>query len=189
MQVLDQEQQPLKQVVLSYGERVSVTPKTVAVMDQVERQFEPRILAIQQGQSVSFPNSDDIRHHVYSFSKPNTFEIRLYKGVPTNPIVFDAPGIVSLGCNIHDQMNGHIYVSDGRQIAITDSKGFAKLSSEPMGKVLAWHPRLSLDQSQRVEVSMNKRDSDGAYIIRLELLPLPKQDQKKRGFRKRFGDK
>lgn len=81
-------------------------------MDQVAKQFVPRLLAIQVGDRVSFPNSDNIRHHVYSFSPANTFELPLYRGIPSAPVVFPRAGKVVLGCNIHDRMSAHIYVLD-----------------------------------------------------------------------------
>ena len=40
------------------------------------------------------------------------FELKLYAGVPAAPIVFDKPGIVTLGCNIHDQMVAWVVVVD-----------------------------------------------------------------------------
>ena len=34
---------------------------------------------------MSFPNRDNIRHHVYSFSSPKKFELPLYIGTPAAP--------------------------------------------------------------------------------------------------------
>ena len=87
-------------------------PRKTAVMDQKNRMFIPHVLAVQTGTAVRFPNSDDIRHHVYSFSPAKPFQLPLYKGTPANPVVFDAPGVVTLGCNIHDQMSAFIVVVD-----------------------------------------------------------------------------
>jgi plastocyanin len=39
-----------------------------AVMDQRARRFEPDLRVVAPGSRVAFPNSDNIRHHVYSFS-------------------------------------------------------------------------------------------------------------------------
>src|SRR5881394_852689 len=72
----------------------------VAVMDQKDKTFVPHVLPVQVGTSVKFPNSDDIQHQVYSFSPAKTFQLPLYKGTPANPIVFEKPGVVTLGCNI-----------------------------------------------------------------------------------------
>ena len=82
----------------------SAAPKKHAVVDQRDKQFIPYVTAVQVGTPVIFPNSDNIRHHVYSFSPAKKFELPLYSGVPAEPVVFDKVGFVTLGCNIHDWM-------------------------------------------------------------------------------------
>jgi plastocyanin len=110
------------------------------IMDQVNKRFVPDLILIQQGQSIVFPNSDNIRHHVYSFSKAKTFELKLYAGEPKKPIKFETNGVVIVGCNIHDSMIGSIYVT--KQTAMmTDDKGKVRLDFDPMiDKVSIWHP-------------------------------------------------
>jgi hypothetical protein len=102
------------------------------------------VLAVQVGTAVAFPNSDDIRHHVYSFSPAKTFELKLYKGIPSNPLIFEHPGTVVLGCNIHDQMVGYIYVLPTPYFAKTGPSGRVELTGLPGGRydVQIWHPRL-----------------------------------------------
>lgn len=69
---------------------VQPTPAPVAAaMDQRNLQFSPNVIAVQTGTLVSFPNSDDVRHHVYSFSPAKRFELRLYHGTTADPIKFD----------------------------------------------------------------------------------------------------
>ncbi|MCW4630031.1 hypothetical protein [Marinomonas rhodophyticola] len=80
LSVVDQDNLPVSDAVVTVSKNVVGTPSMVAVMDQVDESFLPRVLVVQKGQYVNFPNSDDIRHHVYSFSEPKTFEIKLYKG-------------------------------------------------------------------------------------------------------------
>src|SRR3974390_1516478 len=75
-----------------------------AVMDQVNRSFEPDLLVIPVGSTVEFPNSDSVNHQTYSFSPAKRFQPPLYRGKPYPPVHFDQPGVVTLGCNIHDQM-------------------------------------------------------------------------------------
>ena len=91
------------------------------VLDQVNKQFAPRLLGIRVGDQVSFPNSDNIRHNVYSFSPAKKFELPLYRGIPCAPITFDEAGKVVLGCNIHDRMSAPIYVVDTDLLATTDN--------------------------------------------------------------------
>jgi hypothetical protein len=95
----------------------------VVDMGQRGRQFVPPVVVVPVGGSVNFPNYDTVRHHVYSFSPTRKFEIKLYTGTPTAPVVFDQPGTATLGCNIHDTMVGYIHVVDTPYHGVTDSQG------------------------------------------------------------------
>ena len=103
--VVDEQGRPFIDAVISVAAAAveesspSAPPQQPAIMDQVNRQFEPTMLVIEQGQTVVFPNSDNIRHHVYSFSQPKPFEIKLYAGDSVPPVQFSKSGIVVLGCN------------------------------------------------------------------------------------------
>ena len=116
----------------SDGKRAS-TPAKAASMDQVNKEFVPFVLPVQLGAEVRFPNKDNIRHHVYSFSPAKAFELKLYSGVPSKPVMFDKPGAVALGCNIHDTMVGYIYVVDTPWFAKTGKDGEAKIEGLPAG--------------------------------------------------------
>ena len=111
-----------------------------ATIDQVNRRFVPRVSAVQTGAAVEFPNSDDIRHSVYSFSPANTFTLKLYAGKPANPVIFPKPGIVVLGCNIHDTMIAYVLVVDTPWFARTDAAGQATLAGLEPGsyQLKAW---------------------------------------------------
>ncbi|WP_213609172.1 methylamine utilization protein [Pseudoalteromonas sp.] len=111
-----------------------------AVMDQVDKQFSPQLLIVRQGQYVNFPNSDDIRHHVYSFSKAKPFQLKLYSGQPEEPIKFDNQGVVVLGCNIHDSMVGYIYVANSDQVYTSDEQGRIELQTDTFPvQASVWH--------------------------------------------------
>ena len=143
-ELVDSQGQPLANAVLSL--RSAVVPKVApatAVMDQRSQQFAPNVLAVRSGTSVAFPNSDNIRHHVYSFSLAKRFELRLYQGTPSEPVIFDTPGVVVLGCNIHDWMVGYIYVTDDPWFAVSDEQGRLSLEQVPPGAytVSLWHPQ------------------------------------------------
>ena len=114
---------------------------SAAIMDQKHKQFVPHVLAIRTGSPVTFPNSDNIRHSVYSFSPAKRFELPLYSGEPAAPVKFDTAGVVALGCNIHDKMIGYIYVSDSPWFGVTDSDGRVGFDVPP-GEYLVtfWHP-------------------------------------------------
>lgn len=116
--------------------------KPSIAMDQVKKQFVPHVLAIEVGTTLYFPNSDNIRHQVYSFSDAKRFELKLYAGKTAAPVMFDQPGLVVLGCNIHDWMSSYVYVLPTPFFAMTDHDGHAVLKA-PSGNYTAkiWHPR------------------------------------------------
>ena len=126
---------------LPTGTKLSVTPRP-GIVDQVNKEFLPMVVPVQLGAAVSFPNKDNIRHHVYSFSPAKVFQLKLYSGTPSKPVVFDKLGPVVLGCNIHDWMVGYIYVVDTPYFAKTDGTGTARLDSLPSGdyELRIWHP-------------------------------------------------
>lgn len=143
-QVRDQQGQPVLGAVLTLqgpAGKGSATPR--ADMDQRDKEFAPHVLAVHTGTRVTFPNSDNIRHQVYSFSPTKRFELRLYEGTPTDPLLFDKAGIVVLGCNIHDWMLGYIYVTDDPWFAVSDASGQIKFADLPAGRysVTLWHPQ------------------------------------------------
>ncbi len=123
------------------GTRPSAAPGTSADMGQRNKAFSPGVLVVQTGTSVSFPNFDTVRHHVYSFSKPKTFEIKLYAGIPAAPVVFDKAGTATLGCNIHDRMIGYIHVVDTPYFGQTSETGKLALDLPPgEHTVRVWTP-------------------------------------------------
>jgi len=116
-----------------------------AVMDQRNREFVPRVLAVGVGTSVEFPNNDSVSHQVYSFSAAKRFQLPLYKGQPHSPVIFDRAGLVVLGCNIHDAMVGYIYVTDAPYFGITEPAGGITLKDLPAGdyRILIWGPYIA----------------------------------------------
>lgn len=110
-------------------------------IDQINKTFVPLVSVVQRGTRVQFPNKDNIRHHVYSFSKAKKFEIKLYADTPAKPILFDQPGYVVMGCNIHDNMIAHLLVVETPYFAVADRNGRAVLADVPPGNysLIAWH--------------------------------------------------
>jgi|GEM_PF-1076004 len=166
--VIDLQGKPVKNVVVEFHSTSPILPSTEksATMDQVEQQFTPHILAIEKGTVVNFPNSDNIKHHIYSFSKAKSFEQGLYQGMQATPILFDKHGIVDLGCNIHDWMLGYIYVANSRYFAKTNELGKVVLSIPiSIDSVSIWHPRMQ-EKTKRV-VTMTK-DSQTQFSFQLQ---------------------
>ena len=155
-----------------------------AVMDQRDRQFVPEVLVVQTGTEVTFPNSDDIRHHVYSFSPAKRFELRLYHGTTAKPVTFAQAGQVVLGCNIHDSMLGYIYVVDTPYFGLTDARGEISLEV-PAGdyRLEVQHPRVKAVTEQTVTA---KRDAHVSVNLG-DLQPDPRQVEEKTELETLFG--
>jgi len=119
-----------------------------ALMDQVDRAFKPDLLVIPVGSTVQFPNSDSVSHQIYSFSPAKRFQLPLYHGKPYPPVHFDQAGVVTLGCNIHDEMLAYLLVTDAPYFGRTDASG-AWSAEVPSGRyrVTLWHPRLRDSES------------------------------------------
>jgi plastocyanin len=113
----------------------------VAIIDQVNKTFVPRVSVVRTGTAITFPNSDRIRHQVYSFSSAKTFTLKLYAGSPHTAVVFDQAGLVILGCNIHDNMVAYVGVVDTPYFAKLTDSGTTTLNL-PAGRyrLRAWHP-------------------------------------------------
>ena len=120
---------------IRFGWKSAMAQKNVA--------FVPGTLVVAKGAAVAFPNLDNVRHSVYSFSKPARFEIDLYGRDQTRSQSFPVVGTVALGCNIHDQMRGYIRVVDTPFAARTDQNGLVRLTGMAAGgyQLTVWHPR------------------------------------------------
>ncbi|GAA0670296.1 methylamine utilization protein [Sphingomonas insulae] len=112
------------------------------VMEQKQIAFQPHVLIVPVGAQVAFPNRDLVRHHVYSFSKAKRFDLKLYGREDQRSIVFDTPGVVALGCNIHDTMSGFVIVTATPFYARTDTAGRVTIAGVPAGPVTVrlWSP-------------------------------------------------
>ena len=145
--VTDPAGKPLPQAVVllePVSGKLPAPPMAAVQVAQVKRQFVPRVSVVTMGTPVAFPNQDTVRHHVYSFSPTKNFELKLYSGVPAQPVLFDKTGIAVLGCNIHDQMAAWIVVVDTPYHAVSDAEGIARIPAVMAGnyQMKVWHPGL-----------------------------------------------
>jgi len=151
-----------------------------AIMDQVNRAFAPDLLVIPVGSTVAFPNSDSVSHQIYSFSAAKRFQLPLYRGKPYPPVQFDQPGVITLGCNIHDDMLAYLLVTDAPYYGRTDAKG-AWSAEVPRGRyrVSIWHPRVresAADLERELTVGEDDR-ADLTLHLQKSLQPAPITDR------------
>lgn len=112
------------------------------VIDQTDKTFNPRVSLVPTGGALVFKNSDPFGHHIYSFSPVKRFEIKTPSGATSDPIEFEADGLVSIGCNIHDTMLGFILVSNAPYSGGSNEDGVVALDDVRPGLYTArlWHP-------------------------------------------------
>ncbi len=125
-----------------------------AVIDQIDKHFKPTVSVIRTGTTVDLPNSDSIRHEVYSVSPPHPFKIKLYASSHHEQVTFDKPGLLVLGCNIHDSMVAFVVVVDTPYFAKILATATANLNL-PAGnyRLRVWHPKLrNLVASREISV-------------------------------------
>src|SRR3979490_2205642 len=149
-----------------------------AVMDQGKRAFAPDLLVIPVGSTVAFPNSDSVSHQIYSFSAAKRFQLPLYHGKPYPPVQFDQTRVITLGCNIHDDMLAYLLVTDAAYFGRTDAHG-AWSVEVPRGRyqVSIWHPRLR-ESDTDLQRELTAGDADRAdpqlHLLKpLQPAPIP----------------
>jgi plastocyanin len=151
------------------------SPPAHATMDQVNLAFVPDVLVVPVHSTVQFPNSDVIGHQVYSFSSARRFQLPLYRGKPYPPVTFDEPGVVTLGCNIHDNMLAYIVVTRAPWFGRTDAAGKWAVPNLPAGRfrLRLWHPLLN--EPIEVERLIDANAAEERIEIRLSraLRPAP----------------
>jgi plastocyanin len=163
VQLQGQDGKPLADAIVfleSREAKAAVKPLPSVEMEQAGKRFTQRAIVVPVGSAVQFPNRDTVRHHVYSLSPTKTFELKLYAGVPANPVVFDRAGVAVLGCNIHDNMVGWVVVVETPYMGHSGRDGRIRIDNVPAGsyRLRSWHPDLptgapALDQALAVPAS------------------------------------
>ena len=153
-----------------------------AEIGQVNREFDPFVTVVTTGTRVVFPNHDKVKHHVYSFSPAKSFEIQLYSGTPTEPIVFDKAGVVVIGCNIHDWMLAYVVVLDSPWFAKSAASGTAQLANLPAGRYTlhVWHPYQKADAATQ-EIELGSAQTSRVLSASLALAPPPLKPRRPAG--------
>jgi plastocyanin len=175
--VTDRAGRPLPGAVVTLepvGARLPVKPMAGIEISQKEKKFIPDVTVVTVGTPVTFPNLDTVRHQVYSFSPAKTFELKLYAGTPSTPVVFDKAGIAVIGCNIHDRMTAWVVVVDTPLHARSGASGIARIDNVAAGsyRLRAWHAGLAADApGPTLALTVGATDADAA--IRLEGVDRP----------------
>jgi plastocyanin len=176
VRVVDASGHPVRDAVVTlYPSGGAARPAHAAgrfVVSQQNMQFHPFLTIVPVGSDVSFPNFDNTKHHVYSFSPAKKFELKLFAKDQSRTVHFDKAGVVALGCNIHDQMSAFIVVTDTAWTARTNGQGLVTFGDAPNapGRVTVWHPYLRAPGGQLQEIVAPTQRS-ASFQIRLRPPP------------------
>ena len=175
VRIVDAAGHPVSNAVVTVRPATGARPmrlgRTYAVTQQ-DLEFHPFVLVVPQGATVSFPNLDRTKHHVYSFSPAKRFELKLFARDQSRSVKFDKPGVVALGCNIHDSMSAFIVVADSTWTAATDAKGLVRFPDLPEGvaTMMVWHPYLRAPGNQ---IERRLAPGASAETVPVKLRPAP----------------
>ena len=131
------------------------TPKPVtATVSQSDERFDPDMVIVTAGSTVSFPNSDPIFHNVFSLSKVREFDLGYYPAGATRTVKFDKPGVVQVYCHLHPNMYASILVVPNNWYVRPSDQGNFEFSSIPPGnyQVVVWHKSAGLFR-KRIQVT------------------------------------
>jgi len=176
VRVVDSSGRPVRDAVVtlypSGGAARTPRPGGRFTVAQQNLQFRPFLTVVSVGANVSFPNLDPTKHHVYSFSPAKKFELKLFAKDQSRTVHFDKPGVVALGCNIHDQMSAFIVVTDSAWTARTNAQGVVIFADAPNApaRLTAWHPYLRAPGGQ-VQQAIAPAQRSAGFQVRLRPPP------------------
>lgn len=141
------------------GDNKYPVPEEHGIVDQMNLVFVPHVIAVQKGTTIDFPNSDLVRHNV--FSPPGCciqFNLGTYDIGVSKPVTFEKTCVVSLLCNVHAEMSAYVVVFDNPYFSVTGRDGTFKIDNVPPGsyEVSAWHEKLKTVTKKDVKVDAGK---------------------------------
>ena len=175
-------------ITLTSKNKRKLTSGKTYIIDQINKTYVPHVTVIPAGNEISFPNKDNIRHHVYSFSETKKFELPLYEGTPTEPVKFNKSGIAVLGCNIHDWMRGYIFITDTPYYGLSGVSGSTTIKNVPKGKysLRVWHPRLKNQSEQKPIIVKVTNKKTTPHQLKISLKPAFKIRRAPKAKRRRY---
>jgi plastocyanin len=156
---------------------VTTVAPAKAEVHQKDKQFSPYITVVQKGNDVAFVNEDDITHHIFSALGPKRFSFKLRHQQEQQILRFEKIGHVSMGCNVHDWMSGHLLVVDTPYYAVTNLEGIVTFEHLPADdfKLIVWHPQFKMPDNQQVKSFHLPSDNAITITLQAEFDSIPVQ--------------
>jgi plastocyanin len=146
-------------------------------MEQVKKQFAPRVLAVPVGSQVAFPNHDVFFHNVFSLSSANKFDLGVFNQNMSRDVTFDKSGVVQVLCNLHALMTAYIVVLDDPYFAVSDDGGHFSVRDVPPGryKLRVWNERSRHGVEKDVDLVAGKTTMP--FVLAADLAPSTPPDK------------
>lgn len=163
-----------------YIETINAPVRGTATMKQEGKAFVPNVLVVTKGTTVSFPNRDAIFHNVFSVTPGQSFDLGSYRQGDSKTVTLSKAGVVTVYCNMHPQMVGHILVTPNSNYVRAGKDGFFRIANVPPGKhrVVAWAPNAkpnvvdaTVTESEVVTVELSVKKTGRAAHLKKDGLP------------------
>jgi plastocyanin len=131
-------------VVYLEGGAAAPAPGANTSVRQKNARFSPSFLALSADQPVDMANDDRIYHNVFSYSRPNDFDLGLYPSGESRTVRFAHSGVVKIYCSIHESMNGTLFVAPSPWFAQVGADGRFEIAGVRPGRhrLRTWSERL-----------------------------------------------
>ncbi len=165
---------------------VASTRGATASMKQEGKEFLPKVLVVTKGTKVDFPNRDAIFHNVFSLTPEASFDLGSYRQGETRSVTMSKTGVVTVYCNMHPQMVGHILVVPNGNYVRAGKDGFFRMANVPAGshRVVAWAPnskpvvvQTTVDDAQVATVEMTLKRGRSLPHTKKDGLPYGSYDK------------
>jgi plastocyanin len=139
------------------------------VVDQVDYAFTPRVLAVREGQAVTFKNSDPANHNIRASASNNRNGFNVFTGVDGKYehrfAVEPQYRPVRFGCDIHPWMRGWLFVFDHPYFGLTDEKGRFTIAAAPAGEYQLHIEQPDIGHRQQRKITIITNETSKADIV------------------------
>jgi plastocyanin len=137
------------------------------IIEQRNREFFPKVLAIPIGSTVTFPNFDNVFHNVFSRSEAHPFDLGIYRAGQARELTFDKEGVIRIGCNLHANMSAYVVTVSAPHYGITDARGRFRFRSLDPGRyrMRVWSEYVETPLVQEIEIKPTQNEVTATLVF------------------------
>jgi plastocyanin len=126
-------------------------------VDQLGLAFNPALLLVRMGDTVTFTNSETIAHNVHVSFSDNDSTVLLHDTDPSGSVdlVMEEEGGYEVTCDLHPGMRAFIYATSAPYAAFADNGGDYRVEGVPPGSYTLniWSVDPALRSERTIEVT------------------------------------